>query len=144
MSLIVDTLLYSYLLLLFSAKCEIKFTSFDIIKYDIKNTKLFMHQHRLQIKSNKNFNKLLIGLAVVDSILIFELMIEMSIIGAFVKPEPLWFTIIYPYIVHPGKGPFKLYVKLFWLISYTPYPHFICYLVTLAMDIFNLANFNFF
>jgi hypothetical protein len=55
------------------------------------------------VKSNKNFNKLLIGLAVTDSLLILELILEMSIIGVFVKPEPLWFKLIYPFIVHPGN-----------------------------------------
>jgi hypothetical protein len=38
------------------------------------------------VKSNKNFNKLLIGLAVTDSLLIVELIFEMSVIGVFVSP----------------------------------------------------------
>jgi hypothetical protein len=46
----------------------------------------------------------LAGLAIVDTVLIVILVLEMSVVGVFMKKEPLWYIISYPYIIHPGRG----------------------------------------
>lgn len=55
-------------------------------------------------KSNRNFHRLLIGLAFVDSLLVIDLAIGTSLFGVFMKKEPRWYIWAYPYIVHPAKG----------------------------------------
>ena len=47
---------------------------------------------------------MLVGLAIVDTVLIVILVLEMSVVGVFMKKEPLWYIISYPYIIHPGRG----------------------------------------
>lgn len=57
-----------------------------------------------QIKTNKNFNNLLIILSFWDFLLILDVMGEMSIIGVFMGKEPMWFKVLYPWIIHPIRG----------------------------------------
>ncbi|TRY76614.1 hypothetical protein TCAL_13459 [Tigriopus californicus] len=57
-----------------------------------------------QIKINKNFNNLLIILSFCDFLLILDVMGEMSIIGVFMGKEPMWFKVLYPWIIHPLRG----------------------------------------
>ena len=47
---------------------------------------------------------LLVGLAIIDSILIVDLIIEVSIVGVFMQTEPKWYIITYPFIFHPFRG----------------------------------------
>ena len=54
--------------------------------------------------SNISFNRLLISLAVVDILLIVDMVVQKSIIGNFVKEEPLWYKLSYPFVWHPVKG----------------------------------------
>ena len=54
--------------------------------------------------TNVSFNRLLMSLAVVDSLLILDMMVQKSIIGNFVTVEPLWYKISYPFFWHPAKG----------------------------------------
>ena len=58
----------------------------------------------LRCRENRNFHRLLAGLAIVDTVLIVILVLEMSVVGVFMKKEPLWYIISYPYIIHPGRG----------------------------------------
>ena len=46
----------------------------------------------------------LAGLTIVDTVLIVILVLEMSIVGVFMKKEPWWYIISYPYFFHPGRG----------------------------------------
>ena len=59
----------------------------------------------LQCKDNWNFHRLLSGLAIVDMLVIIHLVLEMSILGVFVKSgEPMWYILSYPYLIHPARG----------------------------------------
>ncbi|CAB4056180.1 unnamed protein product [Lepeophtheirus salmonis] len=58
-------------------------------------------------KTNRNFNKLLMGLAVVDSLSLLSMIVEVSIINSLLPPGyilPFWYRIGYPYFFHPTKG----------------------------------------
>ena len=57
-----------------------------------------------QCRDNRNFHLLLVGLAIIDSILIVDLIIEVSIVGVFMQTEPKWYIITYPFIFHPFRG----------------------------------------
>ena len=52
-------------------------------------------------RSNISFNRLLMSLAVADSLLIMDMILEKSIIGNFLSTEPMWYKISYPYFWHP-------------------------------------------
>ena len=58
----------------------------------------------LHCKDNQNFHRLLAGLTLSDTILLTILVLEMSIIGVFMKSEPVWYVVSYPYLVHPARG----------------------------------------
>ena len=58
----------------------------------------------LHCRENRNFHRLLAGLTIVDTVLIVILVLEMSIVGVFMKKEPWWYIISYPYFIHPGRG----------------------------------------
>ena len=58
----------------------------------------------LKCKTNRNFHRLLACLAIVDLILITVLVMEISIIGVFIKTEPHWYVLAYPYVIHPARG----------------------------------------
>ena len=58
----------------------------------------------LQCKDNRNFHRLLAGLAIVDMLNLLDLIVEVAIIGEFLKEEPEWFRIIYPFFIHPFRG----------------------------------------
>ncbi len=58
----------------------------------------------LQCKENRNFHRLLAALTIVDTVLIANLVLEMSVIGVFMKKEPYWYIVTYPFIIHPGRG----------------------------------------
>lgn len=58
----------------------------------------------LQVRENRNFHRLLAGLTSVDTILILILVVEMSILGVFMKKEPHWYIVLYPSLIHPGRG----------------------------------------
>ena len=58
----------------------------------------------LKCKDNRNFHRLLAGLAIVDALLISDLILEMSIVGTFMNYEPQWYVIAYPYFIHPVRG----------------------------------------
>ena len=55
-------------------------------------------------KTNTSFNRLLMSLAVVDSLLIIDMVLEKAVIGNFIGSEPIWYKISYPYFWHPCKG----------------------------------------
>ena len=55
-------------------------------------------------KTNTSFNRLLMSLAVVDSLLIIDMVLEKAVIGNFIASEPIWYKISYPYFWHPCKG----------------------------------------
>ncbi|XP_059083030.1 uncharacterized protein LOC131880413 [Tigriopus californicus] len=57
-----------------------------------------------RIKTNRNFNNLLITLSFSDFLLILDVVVEMSLIGIFMSKEPHWFKVSYPYILHPLRG----------------------------------------
>ena len=56
-----------------------------------------------KMRTNKNFNNLLIGLSVFDTFLIVVVMIE-QIIMVFLDSEPLWYRYLYPKVFHPLRG----------------------------------------
>ena len=58
----------------------------------------------LKCKENRNFHRLLAGLAIVDTLLIGDLILEISIVETFMQKEPLWYILAYPYFIHPGRG----------------------------------------
>ena len=58
----------------------------------------------LRCQNNRNFHRLLIGLAIVDILLVLDLAISTSLFGVFVKSEPRWYVLAYPLIIHPGRG----------------------------------------
>lgn len=58
----------------------------------------------LKCKHNRNFHRLLAGMAVVDSILIAVIVMEISVIGVFLEREPHWYILAYPYFIHPVRG----------------------------------------
>ena len=58
----------------------------------------------LKCKDNRNFHRLLAGLAIVDILLISDLILEISIVETFMQKEPLWYILAYPYFIHPGRG----------------------------------------
>ena len=53
------------------------------------------------------------GLTIVDTVLIVILVLEMSIVGVFMKKEPWWYIISYPYFFHPGRGIVQVIKKTF-------------------------------
>lgn len=57
-----------------------------------------------RIKTNRNFNNLLITLSFSDFLLILDVVLEMSFIGIFMSEEPHWFRVSYPYLLHPLRG----------------------------------------
>ena len=58
----------------------------------------------VKCKDNWNFHRLLSCLAIIDMLLITQLVLEMSILGVFVKAEPWWYILTYPYFIHPARG----------------------------------------
>ena len=58
----------------------------------------------LKCRENRNFHRLLVGLAIVDILLIADLILEMSVVGVFMKQEPNWYILAYPYFIHPIRG----------------------------------------
>lgn len=54
--------------------------------------------------TNRNFNKLLIALSVVDSLLILQTVLEVSVLRRFLRYDPGWWALAYPYVIHPLKG----------------------------------------
>ena len=40
----------------------------------------------------------------IDIILIAVTVLEMSIIGIFMKTEPHWYVLVYPSLIHPARG----------------------------------------
>ena len=57
-----------------------------------------------RLRTNRNFNNILIGLVITDTLLIANLIVEMSVIGVFLAEEPLWYILAYPYLLHPLRG----------------------------------------
>ena len=49
-------------------------------------------------RDNRNFHLLLVGLAVIDTLLIVDLIIEVSIVGVFMQKEPKWYILVLVYI----------------------------------------------
>ena len=45
-------------------------------------------------RDNRNFHLLLVGLAVIDTLLIVDLIIEVSIVGVFMQKEPKWYILV--------------------------------------------------
>ena len=43
-------------------------------------------------------------MALVDIVLIAFLVLEISIIGVFMKAEPGWYIYVYPSLIHPARG----------------------------------------
>ena len=39
-----------------------------------------------------------------DILLIADLILEMSVVGVFMKQEPNWYILAYPYFIHPIRG----------------------------------------
>ena len=56
------------------------------------------------METSKSFNKLLIALSFLDSLLIVNVIGETAIIGTFMGESPFWYKMSYPYILHPWKG----------------------------------------
>jgi len=44
--------------------------------------------------------------------LLLELVTEISIVGVFITPEPLWFIKIFPKIIHPGMKLLSIYIRV--------------------------------
>ena len=59
---------------------------------------------RKSTEANRHFNKLLIALAIVDSLLIVDLVVESSILLFLGGELPLWYIFSYSYFIHPAKG----------------------------------------
>ena len=55
-------------------------------------------------ETNRQFNKLLVSLAVIDSVLIVFVVGETAVLGKFLGSAPDWFNVSYPYVIHPLKG----------------------------------------
>lgn len=53
--------------------------------------------------SSSNFNKLLLSLAIIDSLLIMFFVLENSVINNFVECEPIWYQVAFPHFFYPGK-----------------------------------------
>ena len=58
------------------------------------------------------------GVEMSFNLLIVILVLEMSIVGVFMKKEPWWYIISYPYFFHPGRGIVQVTKKPF--IPYGP------------------------
>lgn len=60
-----------------------------------------------RIYSNTTFNRLLMSLAIVDTMLLIYYVLDYGIIGVFMRSkgmdEPLWYRVSFPYILHPLK-----------------------------------------
>jgi len=54
------------------------------------------------------FNKLLITLATVDSVLILMFIQDKTLVDVFLmsggRPEPLWYSVTFPYLLHPVRS----------------------------------------
>ncbi|TRY76504.1 hypothetical protein TCAL_15980 [Tigriopus californicus] len=57
-----------------------------------------------RIQTNRNFNRLLVALAVVDTSVIFFFVLDISICGQFLPQEPFWYRLLYPYFIHPIRN----------------------------------------
>lgn len=57
-----------------------------------------------RIQTNRNFNRLLVALAVVDTSVIFFFVLDISICGQFLVEEPYWYRLLYPYFIHPIRN----------------------------------------
>ena len=64
-------------------------------------------------RDNRNFHLLLVGLAVIDTLLIVDLIIEVSIVGVFMQKEPKWYILVLVYIF--------LFIYFFYLLYYHVY-----------------------
>ena len=60
----------------------------------------------IRSKINVNFNKLLICLSVVDTLLILDFILEISVMRVFNSrvAEPMWYREAFPYLIHPARG----------------------------------------
>ena len=57
-----------------------------------------------RMQTNRQFNKLLMCLALVDSLLIVVSVIETAVIGTFMNTLPMWYKLAFPYFLNPFKG----------------------------------------
>ncbi len=57
-----------------------------------------------RIETHHNFHKLLMSLAMVDSLVIFFFVIDLSICGQFLSKEPYLYRVTYPYLLHPVRN----------------------------------------
>ena len=58
-----------------------------------------------QMDSNRSFNKLLVALSVVDTLLIVQTVGDTAILGVFSTGRlPAWYCALYPMLFHPLKG----------------------------------------
>ena len=64
-------------------------------------------------RDNRNFHLLLVGLAVIDTLLIVDLIIEVSIVGVFMQKEPKWYILVLVY-----KFLFIYFFYLLYILSY--------------------------
>ncbi|TRY75012.1 hypothetical protein TCAL_12119, partial [Tigriopus californicus] len=74
------------------------------------------------MKSNSSFNKLLMSLSIVDCLLIVDMIVEKSVIGAFLGEEPLWYKLTFPYFWYPFKG-MILSATIFMLVAVSAERH---------------------
>ncbi len=56
------------------------------------------------MSTNHNFHKLLVSLAVVDSLVIVLFVGDLSLVGQFLSSEPAFYRVTYPYIIHPLRN----------------------------------------
>ena len=55
-------------------------------------------------ESGRNFRRLLMSLAAVDSAVIVFFVGDISVCGQFLAEEPYWYRVSYPYLIHPVRN----------------------------------------
>lgn len=79
-----------------------------------------------RIDSNTTFNRLLMTLAIVDSLLLIYYVLDNGVVGTFRRthglPEPDWYRVSFPYILHPLKG-FFLSCSIFMVVAISAERH---------------------
>ncbi|TRY78397.1 hypothetical protein TCAL_08983 [Tigriopus californicus] len=69
-----------------------------------------------QVKSNRSFHKMLMGLVIIDSAVIIFFVGDVSIVGQFLSSEPYLYRASYPYLIHPFRN-MTLTASIFMVVA---------------------------
>ncbi len=81
---------------------------------------------RIDSNATFSFNRLLMTLAIVDASLLVYYVLDYGVVGVFMRserlPEPLWYRLLFPYVLHPLKG-FCISASIFMVVAISAERH---------------------